>query len=77
MYFNGTILLELSVISLSLNSMDTLSGVSGRFDFKLFTDVLLTLDSLLFADFLLDTERGRGTGTVTSLFSVISKLVKN
>lgn len=66
MYFDGIILLGLSILSLSLNSMDTLSGVTDRliwklllFDIGLFTDVLLVaLDVLVLVDFLLDIERG-------------------
>lgn len=78
LYFNGTILLELSVISPSLNSMDTLSGVTDRlfcklllFDIGLIADELLTLDPLVLSDFLLDAERGRGTGI--GMRSLLSK----
>jgi len=70
-------LFELSVISLlSLNSIDTLSGVTDRLFCKLLlfdalvADILSPLDPLVHEDFLLDIERGRGTGISTSLFSV-------
>lgn len=80
-YFNGAILLELSVISLSLNSMDTLSGVSDRLSFKLLLcDIGLLADKLLILDpLVLDIERvrGAGIGIGTSLVSVISKLFDN
>lgn len=64
--------------------MDTLSGVTDLlfcmlllFDIGLFADILVTLDPLVLADFLLDIERGRGTGTGTLLLSIISKLMEN
>lgn len=51
--------------------MDTLSGVTDRlfntwllFDIRLLADKLLSLDPSELADFLLDLERGRGTGTL-------------
>lgn len=65
--------------------MDTLSGVTDRlfcklllFDIGLITLILLSLDPLVLADFLLDIERGRGIGIgVHTLLSVISKLFGN
>lgn len=54
--------------------METLSGVTDRlfcklllFDIEVVADILLSLDPLVFAEFLLDMERGRGTGIGTSL----------
>lgn len=51
--------------------MDTLSGVTDRlfsmwllFDIRLLADKLLSLDPSELADFLLNFERGRGTGTL-------------
>lgn len=76
LYFNKFILVELSVISLSLNLMDTLSGVTDRLfcmllvDIGLLTDILLTLDPEVLADFLLVVERGRGMGIDTLLLPV-------
>lgn len=75
LYFNGVILLELFVLSLSLNSIDTLSGVTDRlfcmlliFDIGLIADVLLAiLKPFVLADFVLDIERGRGTGGILLL----------
>lgn len=69
-------MVELSVISLSLNLMDTLSGVTDRLfcmllvDIGLLTDILLTLDPEVLADFLLVVERGRGMGIDTLLLPV-------
>lgn len=66
-------MVELSVISLSLNSMDTLSGVTDRLfcmllvDIGLLTDILLTLDPEVLTDFLLVVERGRGMGRIDTL----------
>lgn len=64
--------------------MDTLSGVTDLlfcmlllFDIELLAVILVTLDPLVLADFLLDIERGRGTGVGTLLLSVISKLMEN
>lgn len=58
--------------------METLSGVTDRlfcklllFDTGVVADILLSFDPLVFAEFLLDMERGRGTGIGTSLLSVI------
>lgn len=64
--------------------MDTLSGVTDLlfcmlllFDIGLLADVLVILDPLVLADFLLDIERGRGTGIGTLLLSVITKFIEN
>lgn len=70
-------MVELSVISLSLNSMDTLSGVTDRLfcmlflvDIELLTDILLTLEPEVLPDLLLVVERGRGMGIGTLLLTV-------
>lgn len=51
--------------------MDTLSGVTDRLfcillfiDTELTADKLLSLDPSVLVDFLLDFDRGRGTGTL-------------
>lgn len=73
-------MLELSVFSLSLNSIDILSGVIDLlfcillwFDIGLLPSILFTLDPLVLTDFLLDIERGRGTGTLL-LSDIYNKL---